>query len=209
MPKWTSPLFTDIRNALGTSVVFSNWKGRPYMRAWVKPSNPQSNAQQAGRDIMRKLVARYQQVVIVSNTAPENAAAWNAEALQYAISGFNLFTKWGRKSNIAVPASASGTGSATVEVTYTLGLPASKAALYYEKGGTFTDAQKTLTAGSDQTVEVTVNENGSYTFWIADKEAVTTGDSGAQDYQAITCWGMPTGAPLDTAAAATCAVTVS
>ena len=42
MAKWISPLFADIRNKLGDSVIFSNWKGRPYFRKYAKPSNPKT-----------------------------------------------------------------------------------------------------------------------------------------------------------------------
>jgi hypothetical protein len=131
MPKWVSPLFTDIRNGLGESVVFSMWKGRPYFRSWVRPANPRTNLQQVRRDIMRNLVARYQSEIIVSQSAPEHSATWNSQALPYQISGANLFVKFGARSLISVPATASGVGSANVTVTYTLGFPASKAKIYY------------------------------------------------------------------------------
>lgn len=209
MPTWKSPLFTDIRGGLGESVVFSIWKGRPYFRSFVKPANPQTNLQQAGRDIMRKLIARYQTVVIVSASAPEHTDVWNAEALPYQISGANLFTKFGRKSNIAVPATASGSGTANITVTYTLGLPASKAAIFYEKGGTWTKVDQALASGAGQTITVAVSSSGTYTFWIADVEALDGSDSAPQAYQAITCWGMPAAPPMDTADVAACVVTIS
>lgn len=209
MPKWTSPLFTDIRGGLGTSVVFSNWKGRPYLRGWVKPSNPQTNLQQAHRDFMKKLVARYQTVVIVDSANPTNSAAWNTEALPYSIAGFNLFTKWGRKTSVSCPATASGAGTTNVEVTYTLGLPASKAALYRVKAGVWVDTEAVLTDGEGQTATVAITASGEYTFWIADKDVLTTGDTAPQDYQAISCWSLPTEAPLDAVVPATCTVTIT
>lgn len=209
MPKWTSPLFTDIRNSLGDSVVFSNWKGRPYFRAWVKPSNPQTDLQMAHRDIMRKLVARYQDVVIVTAATPVHTDVWNAEALPYQISGFNIFTKWGRKSSISVPASASGASSVNVTVTYTLGMPASKAKIYYKKSGTWTRVPTALASGVGQTVTVAITTSGTYTFYIADDEALDDSDSAPQDYQAITCWGLPASGTMDEAKVATCAVTVT
>lgn len=209
MPRWTSPLFTDIRGGLGESVVFSIWKGRPYFRSFVKPANPQTNLQMAGRDIMRNLVARYQSVVIVSASAPEHSDVWNAEALPYQISGANLFTKFGRKSQISVPATASGSSTANVTVTYTLGLPASKAKIFHEKGGVWTRVATALVSGVGQTIVVPLTVSGSYTFWIANDEALDGSDSSPQAYQAITCWAMPAGAPLDTADAATCVVTVT
>jgi hypothetical protein len=93
MATWKSPIFSDIRNKLGDNVVFSMWKGRPYMRSYVKPANPNSLAQQANRLQMAEIVALYQ--ANVKGTAI-NAAAWDAEALSSLISGYNLFTKYGR-----------------------------------------------------------------------------------------------------------------
>jgi hypothetical protein len=209
MPKWVSPLFTDIRNGLGESVVFSMWKGRPYFRSWVRPANPQTNLQQVRRDIMRNLVARYQSEIIVSQSAPEHSATWNSQALPYQISGANLFVKFGAKSLISVPATASGVGSANVTVTYTLGFPASKAKIYYLKGSTWTRVETALAAGDNQQVVVAISTPGTYEFWLANDEALDAGDAAPQAYQAITKWGLPTGAPLNAAKAASCVVSVS
>ena len=96
MATWKSPIFSDIRNKLGDNVVFSMWKGRPYMRSYVKPSNPNSLAQQANRLQMAEIVALYQ--ANVKGTAA-NAAAWDAEALPSLVSGYNLFTKYGRQGS--------------------------------------------------------------------------------------------------------------
>ena len=96
MATWKSPIFSDIRNKLGDNVVFSMWKGRPYMRSYVKPSNPNSLAQQANRLQMAAIVALYQ--ANVKGTAI-NAAAWDAEALPSLVSGYNLFTKYGRQGS--------------------------------------------------------------------------------------------------------------
>jgi len=184
MPKWTSPIFTDIRNALGESVVFSMWKGRPYMRSWVKPANPRTNKQQAHRDVLRQLVKRWQDVI---DTA-EKKAAWNEEALPYNITGFNLFTKFGRKSSISCP----GTGSTTaaVTITYTLGLPATKAAILAFNGSTWEDITppEGLSSEPNSTFEHTFSEAGTYELFIADKDVLVEGDTPPQPYQAITKW---------------------
>ncbi|MHC1611633.1 MAG: hypothetical protein ACXQTW_08615 [Candidatus Methanospirareceae archaeon] len=184
MPKWTSPIFTDIRNALGESVVFSMWKGRPYMRSWVKPANPRTAKQQAHRDVLRQLVKRWQDVI---DTA-EKKAAWNAEALSYNITGFNLFTKFGRKSSISCPGTGS-TGSA-VTITYTLGLPATKAAIYAFDGSTWEDITppEGLESGENKTFEHTFDSAGTYEIFIADKDVLVEGDTAPQPYQAITKW---------------------
>ena len=96
MATWKSPIFSDIRNKLGDNVVFSMWKGRPYMRSYVKPANPNSLAQQANRLQMAAIVALYQANVKGTEI---NAAAWDAEALPSLVSGYNLFTKYGRQGS--------------------------------------------------------------------------------------------------------------
>lgn len=93
MAKWKSPIFSDIRNKLGENVVFSMWKGRPYMRSYVVPANPQSVAQTANRLHMAAILGLYQ--TNVKGTAA-NVAAWDAEALPKLISGYNLFMAYGR-----------------------------------------------------------------------------------------------------------------
>lgn len=209
MPKWTSPLFTDIRNALGTSVVFSIWKGRPYFRSWVKPANPRTNDQTANRDWMAKAVARYQDTVIVDALDPSHTAVWNAAALPYSISGYNLFCKYARMTSISVPATASGSGTANITVTYSLGIPASKAKIAYEKSGTWTLVDQALESGVGKTKSVSVSASGTYNFWIIDTSVLESGDTTPQDYQAVSNWSMPAAPPLDAVVAAQCVVTVS
>ena len=97
MAKWKSPLFSDIRNKLGENVVFSMWKGRPYMRSYVVPANPNSLKQQANRDQMAKIVAMYQANVKGDESI---AAAWDVEALPRLISGYNQFVQYGREMTI-------------------------------------------------------------------------------------------------------------
>ena len=99
MAKWKSPLFSDIRNKLGENVVFSMWKGRPYMRSYVVPANPNSLKQRANRDHMAKIVAMYQANI---KGTPALAAAWDVEALPRLISGYNQFTQYGREMTIGV-----------------------------------------------------------------------------------------------------------
>lgn len=123
MAKWKSPLFSDIRNKLGENVVFSMWKGRPYMRSYVTPANPNTLKQQANRDQMRKIVALYQDMV-KSEAAYE--AAWNVEALPRLISGYNQFTQYGRKITFGtVNLSAA---ALSVEITKS-GIPADRLAV--------------------------------------------------------------------------------
>ena len=151
MAKWKSPLFSDIRNKLGENVVFSMWKGRPYMRSYVTPANPNSLKQAANRDQMRKIVAMYQANVKGDVSI---AAAWDVEALPRLISGYNQFTQYGRKvtlgvldlsaTTISIPVTASGIPADRLAVmiydlsSTTYKLPTSKRGL-----GTYTEADFT------------------------------------------------------------------
>ncbi len=115
MAKWKSPIFSDIRNKLGENVVFSMWKGRPYMRSFVVPANPNTLKQQAERDHMDKLVIMWQ--TNIKGTAAFKTA-WNTEALPALISGFNRFVSYGRDvtlgtldlsaTTISIPVTQSG-----------------------------------------------------------------------------------------------------
>lgn len=87
--KWKSPFLSDLRNKLGESVVGSMWKGRPYFRSYVIPSNPKTLNQQSHRDIMLKAVADWQNFAVPSSEITE----WNRVALPDLISGFNKFVK--------------------------------------------------------------------------------------------------------------------
>jgi len=184
-PRWASPIFSDMRNAIGQNVVFSQWKGRPYMRSWVKPANPRTLKQRAVRDYLTKLVKRYQSLMADADVKSE----WNIEGLPLVISGFNYFVKYGRLSQISVSPS-SGAAPLDVTVTYTCGLPIAKATMLQEKDGVFTivKAKGTLESGADKTVTVTGLTAGTYYFWIANDDVLKAGDTSPQSYQAITKW---------------------
>lgn len=188
MAKWKSVIFSDIRNKLGEQVVFSIWKGRGYMRQYVIPANPQTTAQQAHRDVHRKLVKRWQAVI----DTDAKKAVWNEYALPELISGYNKFIKIGRRSKISVPSTASGTGSATVTVTYTLGLPASEARIYRyaRNAGVLTDVTppEGLSEEPNSTFNDTVNTSDIYEYFIASAVPLVEGDTPPQPYQAITKW---------------------
>ena len=185
MPKWSSPLFTDIRNAIGESVVFANWKGRTYFRSWVKPANPKTAKQEANRDVMAKLVARWQEL----QGDPEVVSAWNREALPYTITGFNLFIKQGMSSNVSCP--SSGSAGTPFTVYYDLGIPADKARLYAIKSdGTVIDVTppEGLESGTGKEVSVTLTSAGTYYIFLANGAVLKEGDTSPQSYQAITKW---------------------
>ena len=90
--KWKSVLFSDLANKLGDQIVGAKWKGRGYFRSYVIPANPRTNKQKAHRAVLKELVALAKQNVLGD---ADKQAVWNEEALPYAISGYNLFVKWG------------------------------------------------------------------------------------------------------------------
>lgn len=185
MPKWKSPLFSDIRNAIGDNVVFSQWKGRPFFRSYVIPANPNTKKQQCNRVNNTDIIKRFQGLM----ADPDVKAAWNASALPYLISGYNLFTKWGRLSKISA-APTSGSTPLAVVVTYTCGIPLARAALYCLTDSTWTDItpEAGLEAGQDKTANITLTGAGTYDLFLADTDTVVEGDTEPMAYQAITKW---------------------
>ena len=160
MPKWSSPLFSDIRNALGESVVFSNWKGRGYFRGWVKPANPRTNPQQSNRDVLRQLVKRWQ---AISADAPAKKA-WNDEALPYLVSGFNIFTRYGMKSEISCPDTS--TTTAPVTITYKCGIPLQHAKVYAFDGSNWMDITPAEGLSESGSFEHTFTNTGTYEIYL-------------------------------------------
>lgn len=187
MAKWKSPLFSDIRNKLGENVVFSMWKGRPYMRSYVVPANPDSLKQQANRDQMRKIVAMYQANIKGDETL---AAAWDVEALPRLISGYNQFVQYGRKVTIgAVDLSAT-----TISIALTAsGIPADRLAVMVYDLNTTTYLLPTTKRGLGTYTEA------DFTAWvpaagdliyIADTKVLDGADieSTAALYKAVNHW---------------------
>ncbi len=185
MPKWKSPIFSDIRNAIGNNVVFSQWKGRPFFRSYVVPANPNTLAQQAERLNNTDVLKRYQAL----STDGDVKAAWNLEALPELISGANMFMKYGRMSKIKSSV-ASGSAPLDLTLTYTCGIPLAKACIFQLKGSTWSILKDvgTLESGEDKTVAVTGLTADTYYWFIADKNVLVPGDSAPQDYQAVTKW---------------------
>lgn len=72
---------------LAGTIVFSSWKGRPYVRERVIPSNPKSGAQ-VGRRVMLKFLAQRWDAL-----SPVQKATWDNLADQDVISNFNAYVK--------------------------------------------------------------------------------------------------------------------
>ena len=187
MAKWKSPIFSDIRNKLGENVVFSMWKGRPYMRSYVTPANPNSLKQQAQRALVANIVAMYQANVKGDESI---AAAWDVEALPRLISGYNQFVQYGAsvtlgvldlsKTTISIPVSASSIPADRLAVMIydlsgtTYKLPTSKRGL-----GTYTEAD--FTDWTPDTGDL---------IYIADTKVLDgeDGESTAKLYKAVNHW---------------------
>lgn len=163
MAKWVSPLFADIRNKLGDSVIFSNWKGRPYFRKYAKPSNPRTDKQLAHRDVFRKLVKRFQEIKV----DPEEKEQWDNKATPYQMSGFNLFLSRGRKSYIEVNTNSATAGS-TIQIRYKVGFPVDEACIVVMKDNNYLETIEI--AQAEGTLNYTVSAAGIYEFWIAEKD---------------------------------------
>ena len=187
MAKWTSPLFSDIRNKLGENVVFSNWKGRPYMRSYVKPANPQTAAQTAERAHMAAIVDMYQQNVKGTGA---HVTAWNAEALKDLISGYNQMVKYGRGITFGTVTLAAGTLS--IEVTASK-IPNDRLAVmgYDESGTTYLLPTTKRGLGTYTHADFTAyTPAAGDLIYIADTKVLSGTDieSDAELYKAVNNW---------------------
>lgn len=125
-----NPLITDIRNRMGNSV-FSKWKDVNYVREFIPPSNPNTEAQVSVRNAFSRLVEAWK------NIGKAARESWNANAKGKNMSGYNAFIRKNfenMKSDLALmismplaeetPANFSAaTGTATGEITCTFQPP--------------------------------------------------------------------------------------
>lgn len=71
------------------TIVFSHWKGRPYVRQLVTPANPRSAPQRGRRAMLSFLSKAWHR----GDLTAIQEATWDALAKQGVISPFNAFTK--------------------------------------------------------------------------------------------------------------------
>lgn len=176
MVKWKSPLFSDLRNKLGDSVVFSSWKGRPYARQLVVPANPNTSSQRAFRDGMTNIVNDWQAKQTISGFKE----GWNELASPMQILGYNLYTRYAQGSDIEV----SHTGpSGEIEVTYSTNIPLDQAVLLHRKeGDSDLTEDRILTSAEDSVVVEGLESGEEYEFYLgtnAHPEYETTREAGA------------------------------
>lgn len=111
MVKVAGPAFSlDASGTLGDAIVYSKWKGRPYVRERVIPSNPRSEGQVAMRAMLTWLAQQW------AAQSGADQLTWDDPADADVISPFNAFTKNGlsRWRNFTAPGNAypvPGTGT--------------------------------------------------------------------------------------------------
>ena len=88
MAKTTAPLLSlGASGSIGGSLTFATWKGRPYVRQLVTPSNPRSGKQTGGRAMMTFLSQ------VWASLSVANKATWATQAAVINASPFNAFVK--------------------------------------------------------------------------------------------------------------------
>ncbi len=117
MARTKGPLFSlEASGTLANAVVYSQWKGRSYVRMHTVPLNPKTTKQVNVRLAMKLLVAAHQ------GETQEYKDTWTAFGKQFNVSGFNIYIARGMKEYIAqitsdvTPVSVSVTGDPPIEV---------------------------------------------------------------------------------------------
>jgi len=91
MVKLAAPVLSlEASGKLGGALVFSKWKGRPYARTLVTPSNPKSGGQVGMRAMFKFLAQEWAGI-----SAP-NQATWEDRADQLVVSTFNAYMSRGQ-----------------------------------------------------------------------------------------------------------------
>ncbi len=94
MVKVQGPAFSmGASGKLGGAIVFSKWKGRPYVRELVKPANPRSGGQVSMRAMIKFLSQDW------SGLGSSEKATWAAPAAAKVVSNFNAYVSSGAKRN--------------------------------------------------------------------------------------------------------------
>lgn len=117
MAKVKGPLFSfEASGSLKDTIVYSQWKGRNYVRTHTIPFNPQTTTQVNVRAAWTLLVAQWQ------GEAPATQVIWDDYAKEFNVSGFNWYVGRGMDAYVTqlttavTPASVSVTGSPPNEV---------------------------------------------------------------------------------------------
>ena len=170
MVKVTAPMMSlAASGTLAKAITFSTWKGRPYVRTRVIPSNPQTGLQVG----MRAGISGAPALWILMGSGAR--ALWNAAVGTEGISGFNLFCRVGQKNlrndysyNLdsadmtltdapAAPGDAAGVQDGTdVHITWSLVAAASTLLIFHSTA-------TPITAGISNLLAVVRNDSETYT----------------------------------------------
>ena len=121
MARTVGPLMSlEASGQVAKTIVFSKWKGRPYVRQLVTPSNPNSVLQVSTRAMMKFLSQRWG-----IDLAPGDQSSWATLAKAANVSPFNEYVRDGLKrwTQFTGPSWASPATGGGVDSTYT-SLPA-------------------------------------------------------------------------------------
>lgn len=91
MTRVQGPMFSvTASGTIGDAIVYSNWKGLPYVRSRVIPANPRTAGQVSIRETMTAGVSTYQD----TNQVPVTSRlSWDYYASGTGMSGFNRYIK--------------------------------------------------------------------------------------------------------------------
>ncbi len=117
MARTKGPLFSlDASGSLDKTIVYSQWKGRSYVRRHAIPFNPKTPAQVNVRTAMKLLVTAWQ------GELPAYQEEWNTYGKTLNLSGFNAYVKRGMAEYIiqvtsaVTPTAVSVTGTPPADV---------------------------------------------------------------------------------------------
>lgn len=124
MVKVAAPaLSLSASGSIGGVMVFSSWKGRPYVRELVKPANPKSGSQVGVRAMFKGLAQNWAALTTA------NKATWDDRADDAIVSNFNAFMSYNQKRwrnflgpTKEDPATATGTNATWAAATATAGV---------------------------------------------------------------------------------------
>lgn len=146
MARTTGPLMSlDASGSVASTIVFSKWKGRNYVRQLVIPANPQSGLQVGVRALIT-FASQYWK----TGVSDAHKATWNTLAAQQKISPFNAYIQVNGARNRA------GTGFTPVNPPVTAAGEAAPTA------GTATAAYRSLSVA--WTDSVGANDTATYIY---------------------------------------------
>jgi len=158
---------------LGGALVFSKWKGRPYVRTLVRPANPKSGGQVGVRAMFKFLSQKW------AGLTAGNKATWEDYADQLVVSPFNAFM--GRNQfryrdftppTKEDPAAEVEVADAPCVLVTTLGIRSisielTPAAWVLDWGfAIFRDTAPAVTASFDNLIGIVLNDGANAVTWL-------------------------------------------